>query len=159
MNRRPVFAAAASLAALAAVSAAAEDGRVETGMLSCFQASRDNNVLWSETTYDCVFKREGMPDERYVGELDAIGLDLMKQTDSELAWSVLAPTEMTANEGILEGDYGGLSVGVAAGAGVGARALVGGFQDSVALQPFSVEGDEGYGASLTIDGFKLRLRP
>jgi hypothetical protein len=55
---------------------------------------------------------------------------------------VLAPTN-EVGPGALAGDYAGVSAAVAAGLGVGAKALVGGYDKSIALQPLSVEGLEG----------------
>ena len=43
----------------------------------------------------------------------------------------------------LAGDYGGVTAAVALGVGVGANALIGGYQNSIALQPLSVEGMTG----------------
>ncbi|MEO1689250.1 MAG: DUF992 domain-containing protein, partial [Pseudomonadota bacterium] len=75
-----------------------------------------------------------------------------------IRWLVLAPTNAKDETGILEGDYGGVGASASVGVGVGANALVGGFDKSVALQPISVSGSEGFGAALGVEGMELKLR-
>ena len=58
--------------------------------------------------------------------------------------------------GALEGDYGGASAQITAGLGVGANALVGGFDRSIALQPVSVEGNTGLAAAAGVGVMTLR---
>ncbi|HEV1999308.1 MAG TPA: DUF992 domain-containing protein, partial [Xanthobacteraceae bacterium] len=51
---------------------------------------------------------------------------------------------------------GGASAGVAVGAGVGANALWGGSNNTIALQPISVEGSMGVGIAAGVAGLELR---
>ena len=52
--------------------------------------------------------------------------------------------------GALAGKYIGASGDIALGLGVGANALIGGSNNSIALQPFSVEGQVGVNLALGI---------
>jgi len=154
---KTLFAAATVAAAmLAGAAQAAEDVKVETGVLKCTMTDRTNLVLVSSTTFSCVFDRSG-ENENYVGEITAVGLDLTLKAEEKLIWAVFAPNSAKDRSGILEGEYGGVSASVALGVGAAGKVLVGGFDKSVALQPLSVSGQKGVGASLGIEGLKLSL--
>jgi hypothetical protein len=55
----------------------------------------------------------------------------------------------------LAGAYIGASAGAAVGVGVAANGLVGGLNNSFALQPISVEGQSGLNAIATVTGLGL----
>ena len=69
-------------------------------------------------------------------------------------WGVFAPTS-DMRQGALAGDYVGGSAQVTAVLGVGANALVGGFDKSFALQPVSVEGSKGLNVAAGIGSISL----
>jgi hypothetical protein len=60
--------------------------------------------------------------------------------------------------GALAGTYGGVSGDIALGLGVGANALIGGSARSIALQPFSVEGQVGVSLAAGVTGLTLRYQ-
>ncbi len=57
--------------------------------------------------------------------------------------------------GALAGGYYGASAEATIAAGVGANALVGGLNNSITLQPFSLAAQGGLDAALTISGMRL----
>ena len=59
--------------------------------------------------------------------------------------------------GALAGGYAGVSAEATAGLGIGANALLGGSNKSIALQPLSVQGQEGL--NIAVGVAELRLRP
>jgi hypothetical protein len=59
-----------------------------------------------------------------------------------MAWAVLAPTTNIA-KGALAGEYGGVTAGAVAGVGAGANLLIGGSDQTISMQPLSVEGATG----------------
>ena len=59
-----------------------------------------------------------------------------------MVWTVIAPTANLA-PGALAGRYGGATAGATVGVGLAANALVGGSHRSIALQPLSIEGNQG----------------
>jgi len=61
--------------------------------------------------------------------------------------------------GDLSGNYGGVTAGAAVGVGLGANVLYGGSNNSVALQPLSVEGQVGLNVFGGIAGLELRFAP
>ena len=89
-----------------------------------------------------MFRPDHEGHEHYTGELRRYGVDIGYTSNATLIWGVVAPTS-DIGTGALEGDYGGASAQVTAGLGVGANALIGGFDRSIALQPVSVEGNTG----------------
>jgi len=132
------------------------EGKVELGYLECQLSSDEGNVLVSELAYNCVFKpnSDDRQTEIYKGTSEKIGIDLSKTEQETLRWAVLAagyPDET----GALAGDYGGVSADASAGAGVGAKVLVGGFEGTITLQPLSISTQEGYGLSVAIESFDL----
>ncbi|MEM1316523.1 MAG: DUF992 domain-containing protein [Pseudomonadota bacterium] len=164
-NRLAAAVAAAVLATAAAPALAqstqakvesGEQGRIESGILKCAMTDRSNFVLVSTTTFSCEFDRSG-DNEMYVGEITSIGLDLQIKNATELRWAVVAPRNIDAEAGALAGGYGGAAASVALGYGAGAKVLVGGLDESIALQPLSVSGERGVGAALGVEGLRLEL--
>ncbi|SFI30195.1 DUF992 domain-containing protein [Albimonas pacifica] len=155
-------AAAAALAALLAAGSLAgpaaaqdKDVRVEFGVLTCTLADKTNLIIVSSTKFDCVFEHaDDRPTEELTAEMGKLGADLTIKAEETLKWAVLAPS-IDAEVSAMEGDYFGVGADVAVGKGVGANALLGGFDKSFALQPLSVSTSDGVGASLAIERFTL----
>ena len=132
---------AAAMMAFAPAANAADDG-VHVGMLQCEVEDGWGHVVASSRDMTCVFRPVDGGPEHYTGELRRYGVDIGYTSNATLIWGVVAPTS-DIGTGALEGDYGGASAQVTAGLGVGANALIGGFDRSIALQPVSVEGNTG----------------
>jgi hypothetical protein len=75
-----------------------------------------------------------------------------------IVWVVVAPTTSLA-PGALAGDYAGVSGSASIGVGVGANVLLGGFKNSISLQPLSVEGMQGLNVAGGIAAVSLRHEP
>jgi hypothetical protein len=63
--------------------------------------------------------------------------------------------EPTANHASLGGNYGGVTAQATFGAGLGANVLIGGSNNSVALQPLSIEGQTGLNLAAGVGGLQL----
>lgn len=161
MTCKTVLTSMIAAAALSAPALAAGDksGRIEIGYLECNLLSDDGNILVSEQRFSCNFDpaESGMPDEAYVAEIDKFGVDLSRTDEERIAWAVFAPAEKWKN-GVLAGDYFGIAADAAVGVGIGAKAMVGGFEDSIALQPLSATSQKGVGVSLAVENMKLIFR-
>jgi hypothetical protein len=72
-----------------------------------------------------------------------------------LGWAVFAPTGVI-HPGDLAGNYGGVQGNASVGVGVGANALVGGSNNTIALQPVSAEAQSGLNVSAGLTGLELR---
>ena len=84
-----------------------------------------------------------------------VGLDLGITQEVNLAWAVFAPTGRIG-PGDLLGNYAGVSGSASLGVGLGANALLGGSNNSVALQPLSVQGQVGFNVQAGLEGLELR---
>jgi hypothetical protein len=143
----------ALVASVAPAEAPAQSG-VKVGMLTCNVASGWGLIFGSSKDVNCSFAPAQGKDERYKGNIYKFGADIGYSHAAVMAWSVWAPTTSMA-PGALAGDYGGVTAGAAAGVGVGANVLVGGFNKSFTLQPLSVEGSVGLNVAAGIAGLKL----
>jgi Protein of unknown function (DUF992) len=80
--------------------------------------------------------------EYYTGSISKFGADIGYLQSAVILWAVAAPTK-DLDPGALAGDYAGAQASIALGVGAGANVLIGGFNKSIALQPVSVEGQNG----------------
>jgi hypothetical protein len=132
-------AAAFATAAMLAASAVPAAANVEVGVLRCHVAPSIGYVIASQRTMRCHFRPSaGGPTHHYVGDAGRIGIDLGVTKEGWLVWGVWAPTKEIYRKDLI-GTYAGASAGAAVGLGVGANALVGGSNNTIALQPLSGE--------------------
>ena len=136
----------------AAVTSSAQ-ADVRVGTLRCDVSPGVSYVVGSQKGLNCVFYSAQGYSERYVGGSGRLGIDLGYTTGGGLAWWVYAPSR--PGPGALSGGYGGASASATVGAGVSANALVGGLNNSISLQPFSVGAQGGLDAALTVSGMQL----
>ncbi len=138
-------------------SEAATEAGVEIGTLTCDVQDVDNVIVYTEQDFACTFEHAGSDQtEAYTGKITKIGIDLSIKEDFTIVWAVLAPTDDAYEPKALQGTYAGASADVAAGVGGGAKVLVGGGDNSFTLQPVSVTGVEGAGASIGLETFELK---
>jgi hypothetical protein len=154
---RNVFAAATFVAAALVLGpAAAQPTRLQVGTLTCSMSSSIGLVVASTKNLNCVFRGQpGEPDEGYTGTMTTIGLDIGVTAGGVVVWTVFANTSRYA--GMLAGVYGGATAEVSVAAGLGANALVGGSNHTVALQPLSLQGQVGLDIAAGIG--RLELHP
>lgn len=137
---------------------ASAQSRVQTGVLECLSNPTFGVILGSVRTMNCVFKPTRGPEQYYSGTRTRVGLDLGVQAGAAIAWAVFAPT-VWLGPGDLAGTYAGVSAEAAAGLGIGASALLGGSNNTVALQPLSVEGQVGVNVALGVSALTLTFLP
>jgi hypothetical protein len=75
-----------------------------------------------------------------------------------IVWNVVAST-VSLPPGSLTGTYGGATASVTLGVGVGANVLVGGSQNTISLQPLSVEGGTGLNLAGGLASISLAFQP
>lgn len=124
-------------------AARAESDGVKIGTLTCQVDGGWGYVLGSSKRVTCEYDGIGGMIDRYVGTLSRFGVDVGYTDGATMVWAVLAPT-VDVGPGALQGDYAGATASATVIGGVGANALVGGLDRSVALQPLSLEGNTGY---------------
>ena len=76
-----------------------------------------------------------------------------------MSWLVLAPTEAEPYEGGLDGSYQGVSAEATVGVGLGANVMVGGSEDTLALQPISVNTQNGLNFAIGVGEITLQRIP
>ena len=133
---------ASGLGLLAIAPAIAAENKVNVGVLKCDVAGGKGFIFGSTRHIDCHFSPAGKaPVDSYKGEIHTYGMDIGYIKSGVIIWTVLAPST-NVKSGELAGTYVGVTASAAAGAGMGANALVGG-GNSFALQPFSISGQTG----------------
>jgi len=150
--KRRILALAAGAAALFTVAAtpASAQHLERIGTLDCKVAPNVSFVVGSHRTAGCIFypanKRQM---HRYRADLGRVGVDLNISQGGHVIWAVHAHNKRLY-PGDLRGTYTGASGNIALGLGVGANVLVGGSNNTIALQPISGEGSVGVGISLGV---------
>ena len=143
------------LASFASANAQQPLQRVQVGILECRGGASIGFIVGSVTNLGCVLRVEGMPEDRYIATIRKVGVDLGITQESALAWGVYAPVARLG-PGDLSGNYAGAQGSASVGVGVGGNALVGGSNNSIALQPLSVQGQVGLSVAAGLESLELR---
>lgn len=146
-----LFSAAVGIAALSGPASA--QSAVNAGTLTCNVASGFGFIFGSSKALNCTFSGVGRV-EHYVGSITKFGADIGYTSGGVLVWTVVAPVAAMV-PGALGGNYGGATASATVGVGVGANALIGGSNNTIALQPLSIEGNTGLNVAAGIAGITL----
>jgi hypothetical protein len=158
MFRKTALVAAALMSLWAAPASAQQ---VQAGVLECRSGGTIGFIIGSVTELSCIFNpgNPGFgPRQLYYATINRAGIDIGATAVTSLAWAVFAPT-VQLGLGDLSGNYGGVTAGATVGLGLGANVLYGGSNNSVALQPLSVEGAVGLNVFAGVAGMSLRFLP
>jgi hypothetical protein len=156
MRRSLLLAGLASFGLVAFVAgASAQERMVRVGVLECRGGASIGFVVGSVTNLGCVLRADGMPEDRYVATIRKIGVDLGITQETALAWGVFAPVDRLG-PGDLSGNYAGAQGSASLGVGLGGNVLVGGSNNSIALQPLSVQGQVGLNVAAGLESLELR---
>ena len=149
LANKVTLAAAVALLAAAGQGVMAQEG-VKLGVIECnvVPGSRVNLLIRSTADVTCTFNNQGTM-EKYKGETGiALGLDLSFKQNEKISFAVIcAVDDVKPGAHALRGKFVGGEASAAAGVGVGAKALIGGSNKNVALQPLAVETSTGLGVS------------
>ena len=145
-----------AIAALAASVASANAMPPErAGILQCQGGQNVGFVVGSVTSLECVFQSEGRRPEPYTATVRRFGLDIGVTEQTQFSWAVNAPTSRVGR-GELAGSYGGVGANASVGIGGGGNFLLGGPQNSYALQPVSVQGQTGLNVAAGVADIELQ---
>lgn len=145
-------------AALAGVNAAAAQGAPsQVGMLTCNVSPGVGLIVGSRRSLDCLFTSNRGELDLYTGTVTRLGIDLGVTTGGRLVWAVYAPTNIT--DDALAGTYVGASAEATVAAGLGANVLIGGSNQTISLQPLSVQGQVGLSLAAGVAGITLEAVP
>lgn len=135
------------------------DLTTRVGVLSCLVQDTSGFVVFSTKRLSCLYEpgNASEPVGQYTGTINSFGLELGSTTDAIMSWAVVQTG--TGNVyGLLEGRYAGVSASASAGEGGGANILVGGFDRSIALQPFSLQSQSGLNLAIGVSQLELVAR-
>jgi hypothetical protein len=156
MNLRSASLSAVAAAMLAAAVPNGAQAAVEAGGLNCRSPGGVGFILGAVLNFDCIFSpTSGGPPQHYVATVRRVGVDLGFTQGVTMGWVVFAPTGIL-HPGDLAGNYGGVDASATFGVGVGANALVGGSNNSIALQPLSAQTQTGLNVAAGFTGLELR---
>jgi len=151
-------AAAMMLAGVLASGDANAQGGVKLGTLACNVSSGWGFIFGSTRDMQCTFTSARGTVEHYSGHIAKFGVDIGFTRGGVILWTVIAPTATLA-PGALAGNFGGATASATVGVGAGVHALVGGFRNSISLQPISIEGNTGLNVAAGIAQMTLRAAP
>jgi hypothetical protein len=129
---------------------------VRVGVITCDVDSGFGYVLRSSRDGHCTFVRAVGPAEHNAGTIAKFGVDIGYVQNAVTVWTVVAPT-VALPPGSLIGTYGGATA--SATVGVGANVMVGGSNDTISLQPVSVEGGTGLNVAGGFAALSLNFQP
>ena len=148
-----IAAAATVLSALAA--APAQAGGLRLGLLICTIEGGTAYVIGSNKTIECGFKpSRGGELEHYSGIISKLGVDLGYTDQGALQWAVLAAGH-TYEDGALAGKYYGVNAEASIATGGGVNLLLGGFRNSITLQPLSKQTQTGLNLAVAVTSMEL----
>ncbi len=143
-------------AAAPAAAPASGSATVRAGYLTCHVSSGWGFIFGSSRKLNCAYALQPGYTEYYTGSITKFGADIGYLQSGVIMWAVLAPTT-NLGQGALAGHYGGATASAAVGVGAGANVLVGGFKDSLALQPVSIEGQNGLNVAAGVVEMSLKF--
>lgn len=138
-----------------AMAGAQAQSRTQVGVLECRSPGSVGLIVGSVTNFGCVLRVNGRPDDLYTARITKVGIDLGITGETGLSWAVLAPTNQI-RPGDIAGNYAGVDASAAIGVGVGGNAMVGGSNNTFALQPLSVQGQTGLNVAGGVQSMELR---
>jgi Protein of unknown function (DUF992) len=156
MSRTALAAACGAAAALAVIltsPATAQERRIQLGELDCSLSASIGLIVSSQRNVSCYFHSPGAPDTAYVGTLTRVGLDVGVTSGGKMVWTAFVNTDRYT--GTLSGSYVGATAEAAVALGLGANVLIGGNNDSVALQPVSVQSTTGFNIAAGVSQLNL----
>ena len=143
-----------ALAGVATFGAQPHAAGVQAGVITCNVSSGWGFIIGSSRDLNCVYSPAKRPPEHYSGKISKFGVDIGYQQSAVIVWGVIAATANLA-PGALAGDYAGATGSATIGVGLGANVLVGGSNQSIALQPVSIEGNTGLNVAAGIGAITL----
>jgi len=146
--------AAAAVALVLAAGPALADGGVKVGVLNCDVSAGVGLILGGSQKAACVFDGPN-GQEMYKGRISKLGLDIGVTDETVMSWVVFAAGNLAP--GALAGTYAGATAEATFAVGLGANVLVGGSEQSIALQPVSVQGQTGINIAAGLEGFTLEF--
>ena len=145
-------------AASALISPASAASGIAVGMLTCNVSSGWGFIVGSSRSLNCTLTGTNGVVEHYAGNVTKFGADIGYTQAGVIVWTVFAP-QGNLQPGALTGGYAGGTASATVGVGVGANALIGGSNNTIALQPVSIEGNAGLNVAAGLAAVSLTYHP
>jgi hypothetical protein len=155
MNFRPILCAASLALMVPALQTSSAQPYMAAGELRCEVSGGLGLIIASSKEMSCVFTAVDGHQEHYFGRIGKFGLDVGVTDTGVLGWAVLAPTN-ALGPWALAGDYAGVGASATIGVGLGANALVGGSNQTISLQPLSLQAQTGLDLAGGVAALSLR---
>lgn len=139
---------------LGLMTASAVAAPVKLGVLTCDVEGGWGLILGSKKEVSCVFVGADGSLEQYDGTITKLGVDVGYTGSKTLVWAVFSAGDSNNDHG-LAGTYIGGNIEASAIVGLGINALVGGFDNSFALQPLSGQVQTGVNAAAAVQRLRL----
>ena len=144
-----------ALSVAAPPTATAQGAKLVAGTLTCKGGPSVGLVVGSQQKLDCSFNPTGKGRVRdFKATITKVGLDIGFKSESVIVWTVLGASDKVASK-VLVGNYAGVSAEASVAIGAGANALIGGSDNSIVLQPLSVQGQTGLNLAVGVTGLTL----
>jgi hypothetical protein len=144
-----------ALGVATAPMAMAQGAKLVAGTLTCKGGPSVGLVVGSQQKLDCSFNPAGKGRVReFKATITKVGLDIGFKSESIIVWTVLGSSDKVPSKSLV-GNYAGVSAEASVALGAGANALVGGSDQSIVLQPLSVQGQTGLNLAVGVTGLTL----
>lgn len=155
--KKALFVVAAAGLAAVTLAAGPAQARVKAGVLECQVSPSVGYIIGAQKSLACWFKSAYGYRESYAGHMTIVGLDVGVTGPGKLIWGVYAAAK--PKHGALAGKYAGASAEATVAAGLGANVLVGGSNESISLQPLSVNAQTGLNLAVGVSALTLDRVP
>lgn len=157
-NLAVFFATTFVAASLFSGQSAHSQNLIELGKLECFVDEGTGQIIGSSRDLSCVFtsNKADWGEDNYFGVFNRLGIDIGKTDEAQITWLVVAASLDDYQPGFLAGNYVGAAGSASFAVGLGANALIGGSNKSIALQPFSISTQTGFNLAAGIAEIELR---
>ncbi|WP_342361269.1 DUF992 domain-containing protein [Terrarubrum flagellatum] len=124
------------------------------GTLDCDVSAGVGMIIGSNKDVTCRYVDRAGRRETYIGNVSKLGLDVGVTQRARMVWAVVAETGRLGR-GALAGNYGGAAADASLGVGGGGKLLVGGNNNTVTLQPLSVQAQTGVNVAVGVESMSL----
>lgn len=145
---------AATLVAIGLMITPAAANGVKLGTLTCNVEGGVGLILGSVRQAQCAYVEKGKKTKRYTATFSRLGVDVGIVGNKTLTWAVFG-VDGKSNKG-LKGTYTGVNAEASALVGVGANALIGGFDSGIVLNPVSVSTQTGLNVAAGVATLTLK---
>ncbi|MBN9061199.1 MAG: hypothetical protein BGP06_03000 [Rhizobiales bacterium 65-9] len=152
MKTQTILAAACVAGGLLAAGPASAASRI--GTLECDISGGVGMIIGSNKSARCSYVDRAGRREVYFGNVSRLGLDVGVTQRARMVWTVVAETRRLGR-GALAGNYAGAAADASLGVGGGAKILVGGSNNTITLQPLSVQAQRGVNVAVGVESLTL----